>query len=161
MVHNKKQINQNLCAERKRERDSNELQKWFPIFFLMHANQISSERVLEIPGSCVCNWKARSSHMLLPFLSSRQTHSCVCVRVCVRERSLQRKCRLNKGEKIRQQREMPNKRTSSQANNKICVFSCRHPFHCFALLLLLLLLLFLYLAYYSILICLAFLFGNL
>lgn len=117
--------------------------------------------------ACAGNsWKLRlqlesafQSHAVA--LSFKQTNTFVCVCVCVRERSLQRKCRLNKGEKIRQQREMPNKRTSSQANNKICVFSCRHPFHCFSLLLLLLLLLFLYLAYYSILICFAFLFGNL
>lgn len=59
---------------------------------------------------------------------------------------------------------MPNKRTSSQANNKICFFIFFFVISFLFLPLLLLLLLFLYLAYYSfdlILPLLCFSFGNL
>lgn len=82
---------------------------------------------------------------------------------CVQRAFYSEKCRLNKGEKGNN--EMPNKRTSSQANNKICLFIFFFVISfLFLPLLLLLLLLFLYLAYYSfdlILPLLCFSFGNL
>lgn len=82
---------------------------------------------------------------------------------CVQRALYSEKCRLNKGEKGNN--EMPNKRTSSQANNKICLFIFFFVISfLFLPLLLLLLLLFLYLAYYSfdlILPLLCFSFGNL